>query len=116
MTASPINRIPVDCPRCRKPLYPISTLRPRPRATVGGRLLVLAGGVVATAVLIGGGVYVHNVVAGTDYFVFSRLAGLTVVVPAVLAGLPFAWAGHRLGRVVRLRCRACGWHEAFRQR
>ncbi len=116
MTGSPIHRIPVDCPRCRKPLYPISTLRPRPRATLPGRLLVLAGGTVATAVLIGGGVYVHEVVARTDYYALSRLAGLTMVAPAVLAGVPFAWAGHRLGRVVRLRCRSCGWHEAFRQR
>ncbi len=75
-----------------------------------------AGGTVATAVLIVGGVTVQQALLGTAWAPLSRLAGVAMVVPAVFAGMPFVWLAYRLPRVVRLRCRTCGWGEAFRRR
>jgi RNase P subunit RPR2 len=114
--AWPATPIPVTCPRCRKPLYPISTLRPKPRISLAGAVLVICGGAVAGAVFIGGTVFAYVRLRDTEMPELARLIGIALLVPAVLAGMPLVWLGHRLPRVLRLRCRPCGWSESFRTR
>jgi hypothetical protein len=54
---SAMDRPPINCPRCQKVLYPISTLRPRPKDSVLAKVGYLVSGLVSAAVFWGGFVY-----------------------------------------------------------
>jgi hypothetical protein len=107
MAQSPL---PAECPRCRKILYPISTLRPMPRQTWLAKCgLLLAG----TAMLVVEICLFYLVWVIFGIPIPGRLAVLIFFVPSLIVGImvavPFAW----LPQVVHYRCASCGWWERF---
>jgi hypothetical protein len=103
--------IPIACPRCRTALYPISRLRPVPRASLIARLGLCIAGAVALGLYLLGFYLVRDVLR---IFIPTKLLALLLfplaVAPGILVLLPLS----RLPRAVKLRCAKCGWGETFK--
>jgi len=102
------ERIPTDCPRCGKVLYPISAMRPKARLSLLGKAGFLFAGIVsATAYLLGFFFLRERVEA----LIPSRLLMAIVLVPALVPGILIGLVVNRLPGVVRLHCSRCHWDE-----
>ena len=106
--ATPTLKPPIDCPRCGRALHLNARLRPEPKLSVRGWVLM------TLAVLSGSATFlVVGVLLGR-----SRLPPVCVFVPAVLVatlvpGLTVGYLAHRLPKVQILRCAGCGWVGQF---
>jgi hypothetical protein len=105
-------RIPTDCPRCGKTLYPISAMRPRPRLSAMAMMGFVLAGVVAVGVYLLG-FYLVRIAAGI--YIPTTLLAPILIIPGVVVGILIALPFNRLPRVMRLRCGACKWGEMYRE-
>lgn len=115
--------MPLDCPTCQRPLYPTARLRPQPRTGTAGRVLYVAGGLVAAAVTLSLAAYLrerwsHRMpIAGTEFDLIIYPPAKAVVLPSLpiglLPGVLLGYLAHRLPRFRRLRCRGCGWRKDY---
>lgn len=99
---------PDNCPECQCELYPSHRTRPLPTRTTAGRL-VLAGGF-----LLSGCVFL----SATGLLLMALplpvvVAALVACVPSLSVGYAGAVVSERLGRVLKVGCRKCGWAHTF---
>jgi hypothetical protein len=105
------NAIPIDCPRCRKTLYPLTTLRPKPVDSLATRIGFLIGGVVSLCLALFG-FYIVRV--WLEINVPAKIMVVLLMVPAIVPGILIGIVFSRFPRVLTLRCSTCNWSETFR--
>lgn len=110
MKMRPMTNAPLDCPRCRKALYPISTLRPRPKDTLFAKMCYLLAGLLSASLFMGSYVVVK---LWLHLHIPTKALGIIMILPALIPGILISLPVSRLPKVLRLRCKACGWGESF---
>src|SRR5258708_5228101 len=102
-------RIPTDCPRCGKRLYPLAATRPQPRMSLAAKV----GFVIAATISVGiywGGVLYFKYALGVP----GKFMAYVLLIPAMVPGIVLAIPLGFLPNVLRLRCSKCGWWERYR--
>lgn len=103
-----MTAIPDRCPGCGRDLYPLARLRPTPSFSAYAWLLVGAGSVVTVLVYWGGIILVRSLV----WIPMWLLAFLWFPL-ALIPALGFGLLAHRFPKMLRMRCRRCGWKGRF---
>ncbi len=103
-------RIPTDCPRCGKVLYPISAMRPKARLSWLAILGYVIAGSVSAAIYWIACLHIDEATQG---WMPSKVIGFIVLVPALLPGLLLALPVSRLPGVIKLHCARCHWSESL---
>src|SRR5262245_19778732 len=95
------------CPACERPLYPAVGLRPRPSLSQSARVILAIGFLTSAVIYIVGLAYLVAYYPGTtrEKVIFGSLWFVVAAVPAYL----IARRAYRIPKVLRHRCRICGW-------
>lgn len=99
--------VPHLCPGCNRVLYPVARLRPLPALSLPGRIL-LFGGYVLSGVLYLAGFFV----IGSMFRIPTVLLALFWCPIALIPALVISVIVKHLPRVLRIRCRGCGYSRA----